>query len=42
VEYIANPQGSDEGNYLLLTASPNGSFTVFNSGNKQSKHYAAK
>ena len=41
-EYIANPQGSDEGNYLLLTASPNGSFTVFNSGNKQSKHYAAK
>jgi competence protein ComEC len=42
VEYIANPQGSDEGNYLLLTASPNGSFTVLNSGNKQSKHYAAK
>ena len=40
-EYIANPQGSD-GNYMLLTASPNGSFTVFNSGNKQSKHYAAK
>jgi competence protein ComEC len=41
-EYIANPQGSDEGNYLLLTASPDGSFTVFNSGNKQSKNYAAK
>ncbi len=41
-EYIANPQGSDRGNYLLLTANPNGSFTVFNSGNKQSKNYAIK
>jgi competence protein ComEC len=41
-EYIANPQGSDQGNYLLLTASPNGSFTVSNSGNKQSKNYAAR
>ncbi len=41
-EYIANPQGTDAGNYLLLTASPKGSFTVFNSGNKQSKSYPAK
>jgi beta-lactamase superfamily II metal-dependent hydrolase len=41
-EYIANPQGSDRGNYLLLTASPNGSFSVFNSGNKKSKNYAAR
>jgi len=41
-EYIANPQGSDQGNYLLLTASPSGSFTVFNSGNKQSKNYAGR
>jgi hypothetical protein len=41
-EYIANAQGSDQGNYLLLSASPTGSFTVFNSGNKQSKDYAAR
>ena len=41
-EYIANPQGTEQGNYILLTASPKGSFTVFNSGNKQSKDYAAK
>jgi competence protein ComEC len=41
-EYIANPQGSDPGNYLLLTASQDGNFTVFNSGNKQNKNYAAK
>lgn len=41
-EYIANPQGTEQGNYILLTASPKGSFTVFNSGNKQSKTYAAR
>jgi competence protein ComEC len=41
-EYIANPQGTEQGNYILLTATPKGSFTVFNSGNKQSKTYAAK
>jgi beta-lactamase superfamily II metal-dependent hydrolase len=41
-EYIANPQGTEQGNYVLLTATPNGSFTVFNSGNKQSKNYAAR
>jgi len=42
-KYIANPQGEqDKGNYLLLTASPKGSFTVYNSGNKESKEYAAK
>ena len=40
--YIANPQGSDPGNYFLLTASPKGSFTVYNSGSKQTKDYAAK
>jgi competence protein ComEC len=40
--YIANPAGVDDGNYLLLTANRNGSFTVFNSGSKQSKHYGAK
>ena len=41
-EYIANPQGTDQGNYILLTASPKGDFTVFNSGNKQTKNYVAK
>ena len=41
-EYIANPQGTDAGNYILLTATPKGSFTVYNSGNKQSKTYNAK
>jgi beta-lactamase superfamily II metal-dependent hydrolase len=41
-EYIANPQGPDEGNYIAVKASPKGGFTVFNSGNKQSKSYAAR
>jgi competence protein ComEC len=41
-EYIANPQGTDQGNYILLMASPKGDFTVFNSGNKQTKNYVAK
>ena len=41
-EYIANPPGPDQGNYFLVTASPKGSFTVFNSGTKESKSYAAK
>ena len=41
-EYIANPQGADQGNYFVLTARPNGSFTIYNSGTKQTKDYAAK
>jgi competence protein ComEC len=42
-EYIANPQGDgDPGNYFLLTANPKGSFTVYNSGTKQTKSYAAR
>jgi beta-lactamase superfamily II metal-dependent hydrolase len=41
-EYIANPQGPDLGNYIVVKASPKGSFTVFNFGNKQSKTYAAR
>jgi len=41
-QYIANPQCTESGNYILLTASPRGSFTVFNSGNKESKTYAAR
>jgi competence protein ComEC len=41
-EYIANPQGDDQGNYFVLTATPKGDFTVYNSGSKQTKDYAAK
>jgi len=42
-QYIANPQGeTDQGHYILLTASPKGSFTVYNSGNQESKDYAAR
>jgi competence protein ComEC len=41
-EYIANLQGPDQGNYLSVTVHPNGSFTVFNSGNKKTKNYEAK
>jgi beta-lactamase superfamily II metal-dependent hydrolase len=41
-EYIANPQGQEQGNYIRLTASPKGSFSVYNSGNQQSKTYSAK
>jgi competence protein ComEC len=41
-EYIANPQGTEQGNYFMLTASPNGSFTIYNSGSKQTKDYAAR
>ena len=42
-EYIANLSGgADAGNYLKLTASPGGSFTVLNSRTGQSKSYAAK
>ena len=41
-EYIANTQGPDEGNYFVLTASPKGSFTVFNSRTKASKNYPAR
>jgi competence protein ComEC len=42
-EYIANLSGvTDPGNYLKLTASPGGSFTVFNPRTQQTKSYAAK
>jgi len=41
-QYIANPQGDDHGNYFVLTASPKGSFTIYNSGTKQTIAYAAK
>jgi competence protein ComEC len=41
-QYIANQRGPDEGNYIVVKASPKGSIMVFNSGNKQSKTYAAR
>ncbi|HKW64414.1 MAG TPA: MBL fold metallo-hydrolase [Candidatus Acidoferrum sp.] len=40
--FIANVSGPDTGNYLKLTAWPDGSFEVFNSRTKQTKHYEAK
>ena len=39
---IANVSGPDTGNYLKLTAWPDGNFEVFNSRTKQTKHYDAK
>ena len=38
-EFIANLSGPDAGNYLKLTAFPDGSFDIFNSRTKTSKHY---
>lgn len=38
--FIANVSGPDTGNYLKLTAWPDGNFEVFNSRTKQTKHYA--
>lgn len=39
-EFIANPAGTDAGNYLKLTASADGNIDVYNSRTKASKHYA--
>jgi competence protein ComEC len=41
-QYIANPDGPDAGNYLKLTISPSGSFTVFNPRTGETKAYAAR
>jgi len=41
-EYIANPARPDAANYLKLTVSPSGSFTVFNSRTGQTKSYKAR
>jgi competence protein ComEC len=41
-EFIANVEGPDTGNYLKLTAWPDGKFEVFNSRTKQTKQYPAK
>lgn len=40
--FIANPDGPDAGHYLKITASEDGSFDVFNSRTKETKHYPAK
>lgn len=41
-EFIANPVGPDAGNYLQLTAWPDGTFTVFNSRTLNTKHYPSR
>ncbi len=41
-EFIANPDGPDAGNYLELTAQPDGSFDVLNSRTQKTKHYSAR
>ena len=41
-EYIANPLGTDAGNYLELTGSKDGSFDVLNSRTSDVKHYGSR
>jgi competence protein ComEC len=41
-EFIANPEGPDAGNYLQLTAWPDGTFEVYDARTQKTKHYAAK
>ena len=41
-EFIANPPGPDAGNYLELTAWPDGSFEVFNSRTRKARQYPAR
>jgi len=41
-EFIANPQGPDEGHDIELTANPDGSFAVLNSRTGSTKEYPAK
>ena len=40
-EYIANPQGADNGNFIELSGASDGSFDVLNSRTSATKHYAA-
>jgi competence protein ComEC len=40
--FIANLEEHDEGMYLKVSASEDGSFTVFNQRNKYTKAYRAK
>lgn len=41
-EFIANPSGPDAGNYLQLTARPDGSFSILNSRTGKAKDYSAR
>jgi competence protein ComEC len=41
-EFIANVEGPDAGNYLKLTAWPDGKFEVLNSRTHETKRYSAK
>jgi beta-lactamase superfamily II metal-dependent hydrolase len=41
-EFIANPQGTDAGNYLELIGYADGGFDVFNSRTQQTKKYPAR
>jgi competence protein ComEC len=41
-EFIANPDGPDAGNYLMVDAKADGSFDVYNSRTQQARHYSAK
>ena len=41
-EFIANVKGPDAGNYIKLTAWPDGKFEVFNSRTQQTKLYPAR
>jgi hypothetical protein len=40
--FIANLDASDDGHYLKVSASEDGSFTIFNPRNKYSKSYPSK
>lgn len=40
--YIANIEGTDNGNYLKLTANPSGSMEIYNPRTGETKKYAAK
>lgn len=41
-QYIANLPGGADGNYIKLTAHRDGSFDVYNSRTKMTKHYTAR
>ena len=40
-QYIANPKGTDRGNYIRLSAYPDGKLVVYNARTNQSKVYPA-
>jgi competence protein ComEC len=41
-EYIANPDGPDAANYLLLNGNSDGSFSIFNCRTQKTKHYSTR